>query len=206
MNVLFVGSHADDCEVSSGGTISRLWKEGAAIDILLICNLSRIKDISLRIEEAEKAAKVLGADLEVIDLQESRFVGVPKTELVSKLDEYFSKKPYERVFVPCHCDSHQDHEFVARVLFSVCRKNTCGLLAYEAAIPSGIVPNPFILNYFVDISDEMDSKLEALHCHKSQIEAYGEGWISSIVARNRFWGEKFKRKYIEAFQAIKIIV
>lgn len=206
MNVLFVGSHADDIEVSSSGTVSRLVKEGADVDFLLICNLSRIKDISLRVAEAGKAAEVLGASLEIFDLQESRFRDISQTELVGRLDEYFSKKPYQQVFVPCHVDSHSDHAFCAKVLFSVCRKNRCCLFQYEAAIPSGITPEPFLLNYFVDISEYMNVKIKALRCHKSQIEAYGNGWLSSIVARNRFWGEKFGKKWVEAFSAIKIIV
>lgn len=206
MNVLFVGSHADDIEVSSSGTVSWLVKEGATVDFLLICNLSRIKDISLRIEESQAAAAVLGANLEVMDLVESRFRDIPQTELVEKLDEYFSKKPYRRVFIPCHVDSHSDHAFCARVLFSVCRKNTCDLIQYEPAIPSGITPEAFTLNYFVDISSEIEIKLASLLCHKTQIEKYGEGWLTAIEARARFWGQKFGVGYMEAFSAVKIIV
>ena len=206
MNVLCCGSHADDIEVAMSGTVSRLVKGGHDVDFLLICNLSRIKDITFRMEEAQKAATILGANLEVFDLIESRFRGIPQTELVGMLDEYFSKKPYGRVFIPCHVDSHSDHAFCARVLFSVCRKNVCDLIQYEPAIPSGITSEPFVLNYFVDISSEMEEKLEALKCHKSQIEAYGEGWLSAIVARNRFWGQKFGKAYVEAFSAVKIIV
>jgi LmbE family N-acetylglucosaminyl deacetylase len=201
-----VGSHSDDLEVGAGGTAARLVKEGNEVDFLLICNLSRIKNISKRLEEAHIAAEVLGTNLEVIDLQEGNFRDIPKTELVAKLDKTFESKPYKKVFVPCHCDSHSDHSFAARVFFSVCRKNLNDLLMYEPAIPSGITPDPFFLNYFVDISNEIKQKMDAVHCHESQIEQYGEDWIISIESRARYLGQRFNKKFVEAFSVVKIIV
>lgn len=206
MNVLCVGSHSDDLEIGVGGTAARLAEEGEEVDFLLICNLSRIKDISQRLKEAEKASEVLGVNLIKMNLQEGNFRDIPRTELVYQLDEFFSRKPYRKVFVPCFNDSHSDHKFCAEIIFSVCRKNTADLFMYESAIPSGIVPNSFVLNYFVDISNNMFVKMKAVRCHKSQIEVYGEGWLSAIEARARFWGEKFKKQWVEAFQAVKIII
>lgn len=205
-HALAVASHSDDLEISLGGTAARLVREGWDVDFLLITNLSRIKDISKRMEEAKEAANVLGTNFQVLDLQESNYRDIPRAELVSQLDEYFARKPYQQVFIPCNKDSHQDHLFCSQVMLSVCRKNTCDVMMTEPPIPSGITNDPIILNYFVDISNEMGLKMKALRCHKSQMEAYGSGWLSAIEARARFWGEKFKKNFVEAFQVVKIIV
>jgi len=204
--VLIAEAHADDGDMCVGGTAARLVKEGWHVDLLLVCNLARIKDISKRIEEAQAAAEVLGVGLQIMNLQEGNFRDIPRSELVARLDEYFSLKYYDKVFVPCHRDSHSDHKFLAEILFSVCRKNTCDLLIFESAIPSGIVPDPMSLNYFVNISNEIEQKMKAIYCHKSQLEQYGEGWVSAIEARSRFWGQKFGWNHAEAFNAVKILV
>lgn len=205
-NILCVGSHSDDLEIGLGGTAARLFQEGWDIDFLLVCNLARIKDISKRIDEAKEAASILGTNLQIFDLQEGNFRDIPSAELVSRLDEFFSKKPYRKVFIPCYRDSHSDHRFVSEVIFSVCRKNTADLLMMEPPIPSGIMPDPMALNYFVNISDYMETKMRALRCHKSQIEAYGEMWLTAIEARARFLGQKFGWKYAEAFSCVKQLI
>lgn len=206
VNCLFVGSHADDIEVGGGGTAARLVREGAEVDFLLVSNLSRIKDISRRMGEALAASKILGANLVTIDLQEGNYRDIPRAELVERLDVFFSRKPYRRVFVPCHRDSHQDHQFVSNVLFSVCRKNTADLLIYEPAIPSGIIPDSMGWNYFMDISGEIKQKIQAMRCHQSQLQSYGPGWLTATIARSRFWGQKFGWQFAEAFSAVKILV
>ena len=58
-------------------------------------------------------------------------------------------------------------------------------------------------DFFIDISDTMDDKIEALSCHKSQFENFDDV-IKRVKERAAKMGQKAKCKYAEGF--IRIVI
>src|SRR5687768_5027114 len=58
--VLAVGAHPDDIEIGIGGTVARLKDIGARVVMLVGCIPTEYEK---RVVEAEKSAKILGAEL-----------------------------------------------------------------------------------------------------------------------------------------------
>ena len=75
LNILALSPHADDVEIAMGGTIAKYANDGHNVTILTAIlpkeNIDGKVDHFMsknRMEEQEKAAKILGANLEILNL------------------------------------------------------------------------------------------------------------------------------------------
>ena len=82
------------------------------------------------------------------------------------------------------------------------------VLSYEQ-VPVPRVTNVYpVANYYVDITDYMDKKIQASQCHISQIEkyeSYGIDMIDSLSVLARYRGNQVGVKYAEAFDVLKMV-
>ena len=79
---------------------------------------------------------------------------------------------------------------------------------YEAMLPGGLNTHSFNPQYFVNISNYVEVKTEALKAYKSVFEkkknSYSK-YFDSIVGRAKFRGEVIGVDYAEAFVVVKRI-
>ena len=209
MRILVIAAHADDAEFSMGGTIAKFAHAGHEIKMLVaIIPCENTDGIALEEEKAsrwvacEKAAKVLGAELEILDLDPYQMWF--RRELVKKLDAKAEEFSPDVIFTTWDHDSHQDHVAVANATFAVARRNDTSLVMYEQSIHGGITPYSFKPNLFIDISDVMDIKLESVRAYQSQ-ELPGRQWLKAIEGVAAFRGNQIGVDYAEAFEAVKIL-
>ena len=81
MNILAFGTHPDDIEVGMGGTIRRYVSEGHQVTMVVVCVPG---DKARRMEEASRAAEILGGNLIILDLPLDKVR--PDRNLVSLFD------------------------------------------------------------------------------------------------------------------------
>ena len=69
MNVLAIGCHPDDLEINCGGTLAKCVKRGDKVTMVTLANGSaghkvytKEEIVAIRLEEAKKAAAVIGAE------------------------------------------------------------------------------------------------------------------------------------------------
>lgn len=164
MRVMVIGAHADDPEISMGGTISKLTCEKC--DVLILTAIIPCEDVDgipskerkeERWKECEKSAKILNADLKVLDLDpyEMQF----KRSLVKVLNDEIKDFCPEVVYTHWDHDSHQDHVAISKATFAATRKNNTSLLMYEQSTLGGMTPQSFEGKIYVDISNEIETKL-----------------------------------------------
>ena len=67
MNILAIGSHPDDIELGCAGTLFMHKKIGDKIFLLIITNGEKGGNPKHRIKEAKKSAKIIGAEIIVLD-------------------------------------------------------------------------------------------------------------------------------------------
>jgi N-acetylglucosamine malate deacetylase 1 len=82
---------------------------------------------------------------------------------------------------------------------------TNNLLMYETTIPGGMTERAFHPQLFVDISDTLEAKTDALNCFSSQKTRGGHLWGDAVVGRSIYRGYQMRTESAEAFEVIKII-
>lgn len=205
-----MSAHPDDMELEAGGTLAKFAKKGYEIYILILTNGNYI-DINGKMHsktnlqtEAKEAAKVLGAkepiflDNIVADLRISG-------EIVTQVDNIVNKiKP--DIFISHHpFDSHQDHKVAAEIMFAVCRQGRVKNVLSGSPLPYR--PNIFAYRpqFFVDISETIDTKVEAIRTYRSQYEKFGgELLIERIKSLAKTQGWAVGYEYAESFEVIRM--
>lgn len=189
--VLAVYAHPDDPEVSCGGTLCRWVDEGAAVH-LVICARGDKGSVDPTVDpdelahrrsvEAAEAADVLGVlthdnlgfdDGEVInDLQ-------LRSELVRRIrmlqpDVVVGPDPTALFFGSSYVN-HVDHREVGAALLDACAPAAASPLYFPEAGPAHAVDRIFLSGTLepdthVDIASVLERKVEAVLCHRSQVE------------------------------------
>ena len=217
--VMIVAPHPDDETLGVGGTIAKYSAQGADIFVLIVSGhlppLYSRKDYDKTVHEAQSAFKLLG-------VSQSEFLEIPATMINSKplhkVNVRISKiindfKPHI-VFCP-YPDRHIDHRLIFDSVMVATRPVGIGrdieiLAAYETLSETHwnaphIEPN-FTPNWVVDITEQIDNKLDALSCYKSQISDFpGPRSIEAVEALAKFRGTQAGFGYGEGFHVIRMI-
>ena len=200
MNVLAFGAHPDDIEVGMGGTIRRYVSEGHQVTMVVVCVPG---DKARRMEEASRAAEILGGNLIILDLPLDKVR--PDRNLVSLFDELCRETEANVVYTHWAHDSHQDHKAVSQATISAARRNLFSVYMYEL-MPSGIVSATFRAQRYVDISAHIDAKLDSIRANRSQVERIGDWWLQGVKGLAMFRGFQMGSRFAESFEVVKEIV
>jgi len=185
MNVLAIGCHPDDLEINCGGTLAKCVKRGDKVTMVTLANgsaghkiLSKEEIVKVRLEEGKRAADVIGADYYCLGL-----------------DDMFVRKDYDigvrrvsdiiRMTRPDFIITHGEHEYMvdhsitSTIVFDATMAATVNHYPsdypeFDKYTPIYYMENTFMVNSFpeefVDITDEIDTKIKMYSEHKSQIE------------------------------------
>ncbi len=203
--ILVFSPHADDVEIAMGGTIAKLSQDNEIVLVTCILpteNRAGDKDqqmIDNRGTEQSKSAEILGAELHLMNLDAYKFAY--NREYVKLFDQLIVSHDPDVVFSCWEHDTHQDHQTLAKILYSALRKNNISYYMYESTnLPGGLGGNQFAPQVFVDISgDPLKKKIEAL----KQYQTYIGNAIESIIARSKYKGGIIGVDHAESFQDIK---
>ena len=206
MKVLVIGAHADDPEVSMGGTISKLVDQGHQVK-MVVCIIPQEDRQGDVVDSAKKsresfqvrATKMLGAEVKILDLDPYDFSF--NRSLVKTLDREIVEFSPDVIFTHWENDSHQDHKAVSQATFAAARKNNKSVLMYEQLTLGGLTPHSFKSHVYVDISECIQRKIESVKCY----EFLPEKDIEAIISLARFRGNQIGVSYAECFEVCKII-
>lgn len=184
MNILAIGCHPDDLEIGCGGTLAKYAKYGNKVFMCHVANgnvghkvIPQDELAAIRRREAEKAAKCLGAEaisIDVGDLLVNNF----DEETVDKLIDVIRFTKPDVIITHNPQDYMRDHmqtsELVFNASFAASIKHRRTKHDHLDSIPpimymDTLAGMGFIPTEYVDISDTIELKLEALACHESQI-------------------------------------
>jgi LmbE family N-acetylglucosaminyl deacetylase len=196
--ILAVGAHPDDIELGCGGALCANRKVGNRIIAVFLTKGGKSGNEYSRMCESKDALKVLGVD-------EVYFGDFPDTAIPNSFEAIEFLEGYEVKFKPdviyTHSvnEIHQDHRTIGWLSYSAFR-NSLRVLSYE----SPRVTPSFQPTYFVDISNCINNKWEALKCHTSQ---QNKRYVTyeSIINLASFRGNQVGVKAAEAFEVIKYV-
>jgi LmbE family N-acetylglucosaminyl deacetylase len=185
LRILSIGAHPDDCEVRTAGTAALWVARGAVVRFLAVTNGQTGHHRSFGAELAERRAAEARAAAEVLGV-ESRVLPIPSGGLVPSLEHRRTLIAEIREFRPdlviTHRpnDYHPDHRYTSQLVQDA---------AYLVTVPGNtpevpalrrnpvIVysddsfrkPLPFQPDVVIDIDPTVEKKLDAMHCHTSQM-------------------------------------
>lgn len=166
--------------------------------------------------ELQQAHSVLGvASVTFLDFPAPSLDTVPNYQIADRIGEVIRNIRPDIMYIPHHGDIHRDHgSAFAAALVAARPINGCSvkrILAYETlsetewAAPSQ--HNAFVPSVFVDISDYLDSKLEAMSCYCSQLkELPHPRSLEAIRAQSLLRGASVGLRAAEAFVLIRDII
>lgn len=198
--ILVIGAHSDDAEISMGGTISKFLKENKRV-VIAIYALST--PLSTRQKEAEKGAGILGAELRFMSYDSRQVSDVHMKDIVSDIDNLISDIKPSTIFTHNSGDFHLDHRMLNEAVHSSSRKGTFNLIHFENSSLCAIPLNKFSPNFYVDITNYFENKIEAIKAHTSQINI--QNLLNDYKIRASYHGATINTKYAEAFLVSKLI-
>ena len=223
MKLLIFAPHADDEILGCGGTIARYIAEGAEVHVCIVTNLfPPIGDDSLAKEngwpinlypETMKVKSVLGIkEYYFLRLPAVVLETVPRYETNGKIQKLIDTIEPDVVFIPHFGDMQKDHTLVSEAVMVAVRPKgrhiVRSVYSYETLsetewnIPH--VSNVFIPNTFIDISEFLDKKLEALACYQSQVADFpNPRSIEAVRALAMHRGSTCGFRAAEAFSLIR---
>ena len=221
LHILAFGAHADDVEIGMAGTIVKYTKQGYEVGIcdLTEANLSSNGTVELRKKEAIEAARILGVQKRMNLAMPDRGLYM-KEEYIQEIVKIIRTYKPQLVFVPFYEDRHPDHancaKLVEEAIFSA------GIRKYMSEFPPHRVQSLYfyMINGFhkpdfcIDISSYLSNKIAALEAYESQftkgadgvITPLTEGYVETVVAREKMFGKEVGVMYAEGFMSRRPIL
>jgi LmbE family N-acetylglucosaminyl deacetylase len=203
-SIIAFGAHPDDIEIGMAGTVAKLTGMGYDVKLVIATLPSFVKTDTKeqRKKESTMSAKVMGCKTpEFLDLAPEEITF--NRSFVTRINEIIQRCDPDAIFTQWIGDTHQDHRILTRAVTAAAR-DLNNVFMYETTIPGGISENAFRPQLYIDISEALDIKRNALHCFDSQKIRCGPLWIDAIVGRCSYRGYQKNTKYAEAFEVIKV--
>jgi LmbE family N-acetylglucosaminyl deacetylase len=168
--VLAVGAHPDDLELGVGGTLARLSRSGARVVMAVV---SIPSDLATRREEASRAAKILGCELRLLrDDRCSRVEDFKHHELVGMIDGLVKEFQPAAMFTHCLANLHKDHKLAYEACMASQRLRYFDIFCYSPT-SSHVVTIAFQPHAYIDITETIEAKMDAIRTHSSQFGRRG---------------------------------
>jgi LmbE family N-acetylglucosaminyl deacetylase len=219
-SVLVVAPHADDEVLGAGGTIARFANEGAQVTVAVLTggfppHFAAGEEDHIR-QEAIRSHEILKVKETVyFDFPAAALDTVPHREVNQALNSLYQRITPTYVFVPFWGDVHRDHQAAFQSAVVMCRPTGGHLprsvLAYETISETNWNAAPvtpgFLPNTYIDISDYLETKLEAFRAYASQVRPYPhERSIETMQAIAIMRGTTVHLRAAEAFIALRNII
>jgi bacillithiol biosynthesis deacetylase BshB1 len=207
-SILVIAPHPDDAELGMGGTILKLVKQGHAVHLLDMTNGEPTPHGSpeIRAVESAAAAKVLGVGRTLLGLKNRE---VQHTiEARHAVAAVIRKHKADWIFVPYPIDAHPDHVAVTKIgedaRFDA--KLTKTDIPGEPYYPKRVIyyfcthlRMNFTPNFCIDISDEIEQKIESMKCYQSQFVGKSAFVPEMVKTISAYFGSRIGTAHAEPF-------
>ena len=233
MNILVLAAHPDDEVLGMGGTIKKFTKNGNNVKVVIFAtgissrrssnyknsenydvNEKIISQMNKQIKklklDAISACKLLGVtDLEFLDFPDNEMDLISNLEITKRIEKIIKQFKPEQIFTHSCYDVNIDHRmwYFATLAATRPKPGTKIKKVFSFEIPSSTewyFPSQFSPNFFVNIDNELKTKIQALKKYKTELNSFPHprSTISLNVTAKK-WGSVSGFKNAEAFYLIR---
>ena len=221
LDVLAIGPHRDDVELTCGGTLVKAAAQGHRTGILDLTQgeMGTRGSAELRAAEAEAAARVLGLTVrENLRLPDAGITNTQETR--AALVQVLRRLRPTIVIGPSPVGRHPDHRLAAELIRDACF--LAGIVKFAPGLPAHrprkllhaiAYREDFVKPTFVvDVSEEFERKLEAVRCYGSQFDGAiqagevmpnGEPLYDIVRHHAAHYGSLIRARYGEPFLTLE---
>ena len=222
LRVLAVGAHPDDVEILCAGTLAKYAADGHYVAIACVANgnvghmeIDPPELAKIREQEARDGAAVIGAEFFWLDVPDLMVGHDPDLHL-RMVDVLRMAKP-DVVFAHSPDDYMLDHKAAGELVYDC--SFSASILNWKTNVPYyPVVPAVFYMDTlagvgslptdYVDITDFMETKVEMLACHESQVSWLRDHDNIDIMdfmkTVAKFRGLQCGAKYAEGFKKLEV--
>ena len=181
-SILAVGAHPDDLEILCAGTLAKYAKQGVKLSMAVATDGSAghmiipPKELAeIRHGEAEKAAKMIGADFYWMGYRDEYLSEDIDTRL--RFVELIRKAKPDVILTHYPQDYHPDHRALSRLMFDASFVSGLKNVETESPFHPGVPPLYYFdtitgANFhpteYVDVTETFEIRQQMLSCHESQ--------------------------------------
>lgn len=224
--VLAVVAHPDDEIIGVGGTLYKHVTQGDEVHVLILGDgrsSRKTKYTALTKDQTDESNNETGAAMNILKIKyfykeflaDNRFDHMVLLDLAKIVSEYIKKIQPNIVYTHHYGDLNIDHQMTAEATIIGCRPIENDfvetLLMFETLSSTEMagsrVGNLFLPNYYIDISEELATKIKSMGCYKSELRKFPHPRsLEAIEANAKVWGAKNNLEAAEAFYLFKSIV
>lgn len=224
MRVLVVAPHADDETLGAGGVIARYAAESHEVFVAVMTGHGEKDPHPIFPREAWTMVRAeAGRAYDILGVKDVLFYEIPAVQVAEQptwevnrtaVDALQKIRP-DVLYVPFLYDLHRDHREIFHA-FSVAWRPTSEIgraikevYAYETQSEThwnaAYLEPGFIPNTWVDISEYLERKVEALQCFQSQMRPHPEARSIEAIRALAVWrGSQMHVAAAEAFVAVRL--
>lgn len=211
-NVLVIAAHPDDELLGSGGTLKKLLNHGYRVITVIFAKGRKEEEASMK-EKIVNANKQLGIE-EVIFLEYPNLLleTFPLHVINKEIEVLISKYEPTMIFTHHYGDVNRDHQILFQAVLTAARplpgNKPIEIICFETVSSSEwsqqTNDKTFKPNYFVDITDTVDSKLKALQFYEVEMREFPHPRsYKGVQYLAKVRGMTIGVEYAEAFEIIR---
>lgn len=206
-NILIIGAHFDDAELGAGGTAAKFADEGKNVyKVTLTDNETNFTQRNISVNkrqsalQSQNACKVLGIKEIPFEYEECSKLCYSK-EIMQKLEAIIFDYKIDTVFIHFNEDMNRDHIEANNICLTAAR-HCANIFEYQSN--GYILDNAFYPTFFINISNYINKKQEALKQYGSEHNRMNR-LFETVIERNHIWGYANEVEYAEGFRIVKMI-
>lgn len=219
MRVLAIGAHPDDIEIACSGTLAKCVRRG---DTVIVCHVSTgdlghvvippAELAEMRKNEAKRAGALAGIEVITAEFHDLDIFDNNK-DARNRIVEVIQYADPDFIITHNPDDYMPDHTAVSRLVFDAAFTATLPNYKTKTGHAARLVPIyymdtlagvNFVPTEYVDITDEIDLKIQMLECHESQLvwmrEHDGIDFADMVRTCSRYRGYQCGAEYAEGFR------
>jgi LmbE family N-acetylglucosaminyl deacetylase len=207
-----VAAHPDDELLGCGGTLALHTRAGDRVTVVIVCegeSLRYGRGMQNMNAQTMSACRRLGVtDIRLLGLADQTLDSMTLTQIIMPLEQIVRETRPQLVYTQHGGDINRDHEVLFKALLVATRPMESYIEAIysfdTASSTEWAFPRTFVPDTWVDITETMETKLEAMACYRSEVRPYPHP--RSLVAlehRAKAWGNQNCLNAAEVFMTVR---
>jgi len=218
--VLIVAAHPDDEVLGCGGTIAKHIDQGDKVHTVFMADGTSARtsakedSIKKRIETCDHVQSFFGiTSTHFLEFSDNQMDNIPLLEVIKKLEKVFKKIKPSIIYTHHHNDLNIDHRKTHEAVMTVARpiprsiiSEIYGFEVLSSTEWSTPQKGVFAPNFFVDITKQLDTKINALRMYNDEMRPTPHSRSinhAEVLAKHR--GYSVGLEMAEAFEVYRII-